>query len=253
MTSRGTRLSLTPLYEVPSCAHMLKHIEAFKTDQPSPSEAINNVYELPRIEPAIRYLHGAAGFPTQATWLKAIRYGIYLLWPLVNVKNVNKFFPDSEETQKGNMRTQRQGVQSTKNHCPAKSQTSDEAKPTEEPMQPPILKKKDIFIAIYPPRNTIYTDQTGKFLHSSSRGSNHQMIRHEIYGASAWVEVMKNRTEGETIEARCRGLIRIKKQDITPAHQFLNSKTPQTYKYKIRESGMSHQLVLSDDHRRNTP
>ena len=58
---------LNPLYEVPSCARMLKHIEVFKKDRPSPSEAINNVYEFPSIDPEIRYLHGAADFPTKAT------------------------------------------------------------------------------------------------------------------------------------------------------------------------------------------
>ena len=98
---------------------MLKHIEAFKTDQLSPSEAINNVYKLPSIKPEIKYLHSAAGFPAKATWLKAIQNRSYLLWPLVNIKNVNKFFPDSEETQKGHMPTQRQGVRSTKNRHPA--------------------------------------------------------------------------------------------------------------------------------------
>ena len=69
---------LNPLCEVPSCSRMLKHIEALKKDRPSPSEAIKNVYELPSIEPAIRYLHGAAGFSTKATWLKAIRNGSYI-------------------------------------------------------------------------------------------------------------------------------------------------------------------------------
>ena len=63
-------------------------------------------------------------------------------------------------------------------------------------MQTPILKKKDVFIAIYSPRNTMYTDQTGKFPHSSIGGSNYQIIIHEIDGASTWVELKKNRTEG---------------------------------------------------------
>ena len=53
------------------------------------------------------------------------------------------------------------------------------------------------------------------------------------------------------IEARRRGLNRMKHQGITPAHQFLDNKISQTYKDEIRESGMSYQLVLSDDHRRN--
>ena len=121
---------------------------------------INNVYELPSIEPAIRYLHGAAGLPTKATWLKSISKGSYLSWPLVNVKNVSKYFPESEETQKGHMKYQRQGVRSTK------TQQSTREVPV------PIAKKKDIFISLYNPRDTIYTDQTGKFPHASSRGYN---------------------------------------------------------------------------------
>ena len=149
------------------------------------------------------------------------------------------------------MRTQRKGVQSTKNHRPAKSQTLDDTKPTEEPMQTPIIKKQDIFIEIYSPRNTIYTDQTGKFSHSSSRGSRYQMIIHDIDGSSTWVEVTKNRTEGEMIKARRRGLKRMKQQGITPAHQVLDNEIYKTYKDKIRESGMSYQLVLLDNHRRN--
>ena len=52
----------------------------------------------------------------------------------------------------------------------------------------------------------MYTDQTGKLPHSSTQGSNYQIIIYEIDGASTWVEVMKNRPEGEMIEARRRGL-----------------------------------------------
>jgi len=52
----------------------------------------------------------------------------------------------------------------------------------------------------------MFTDQTGKFPHSSSRGNNYQMIVHEIDGNSTWVEPMKNRTEGEMILARRRAL-----------------------------------------------
>ena len=72
----------------------------------------------------------------------------------------------------------------------------------------------------------MYTDQTRKFPHSSSRGNNYLMIIHEIYGASTWVEIMNNRTEGGLIKARRRGLKRMKQQGITPAHQVLDKKYP---------------------------
>jgi hypothetical protein len=35
-------------------------------------EYLHNVYKLPSIEPTIWYLHGVVGFPTIASWLKAI-------------------------------------------------------------------------------------------------------------------------------------------------------------------------------------
>ena len=122
------------------------------------------------------------------------------------------------------MRTQRQGVRFTKTHGPTKAQTPDDAQPTEEPIQTPIIKKKDIFTAIYSPINTMYTYQTGKFPHSSSLGSNSQIIIHEIDGASTWVELMKYRIEGVMIEAQRRGLKRMKQQGITLAHQVLVNK-----------------------------
>ena len=71
-------------------------------------EGINNVYDLPGIEPAIRYLHGSPSFPTKATWLKSIWKDNYLIWPLINDNIVNKLFPESEETQKGHMRNKHQ-------------------------------------------------------------------------------------------------------------------------------------------------
>jgi hypothetical protein len=51
-------------------------------------EYLHNVYELPSVKPTIWYLHGVAGFPTKASWLKAIHKGNYLSWPLINVKTL---------------------------------------------------------------------------------------------------------------------------------------------------------------------
>ena len=53
------------------------------------------------------------------------------------------------------------------------------------------------------------------------------------------------------IEAQRRGLIGMKQQGITPAHQVLDNKISQKYKDNIREMGMSYQLVPQYGHRRN--
>ena len=73
-----------------------------------------NVYKLSSIEQSVQYLHSAAGFLRNTTQLKAIQAGNYVTWPLFNIKNVNKYFPESEVTQKGHMKQVRQGVRSMK-------------------------------------------------------------------------------------------------------------------------------------------
>ena len=80
-------------YVVPTTAKMRERINLFTE---APTDTINNVYKLPSIERAVRYLHGDAGFPTKTTWLKAIRRGTFVSWPLINVKHVNKYFPKFE-------------------------------------------------------------------------------------------------------------------------------------------------------------
>ena len=148
---------------------------------PSTSEGIHHVYDLPSIKPAIRYLHAAADFPTKLTRLKAICNGSYLIWPLITVKNVNKLFPESDETQQGHMRGQIQEVGSTKpkkNERPQGVQIISEGEKLSEKLQgedtkdtKPIKKENDILIEVYSPKETMYTDQTGNFPHVSIQGT----------------------------------------------------------------------------------
>jgi len=78
------------------------------------SDAVHNVYELANTEKTIRYLHAALGFPTKATMLKAIWSKWLISWPGLTVSTVHDFLPECDETPKGRMKQQRQGVRSTK-------------------------------------------------------------------------------------------------------------------------------------------
>ena len=120
-------------------------------------------------------------------------------------ENVNKFFPESKETQKVHMCTQHQSVWFTKataqQAAPLSASQTGDSPPnktanSEEPEAVPIPKRRDIFIALYKTCDTIYTDQTGKFPHASIRGNKYQMLIHKIYGNLSWVEPMKNKTQG---------------------------------------------------------
>ncbi|KAL7490235.1 hypothetical protein ACHAW6_015985 [Cyclotella cf. meneghiniana] len=73
-------------------------------------EAVKHLDKLPSTEKVVRYLHAAVGFPPKATWIKAIRAGNYDTCLMIKVKNVNKYFPESDETQKGHMQQTKQGI-----------------------------------------------------------------------------------------------------------------------------------------------
>jgi hypothetical protein len=182
-------------YTVESTAIMGAHIVSVLTWAGN-NEYIHNVYELPSIKPTIRYLHAAAGFPTKKSWLKAIRRGNYNSWPLINVKNVTCYFPKSEETQKGHIHGQRQGVRSTK-----KKQWDDNV--TSIPIEPtPHICKGDVVICVYNLKSTMYTNQTGLFPQILSLGNRYVMILYDIDSKSSWVEALKNNTGGKLILAQ---------------------------------------------------
>jgi hypothetical protein len=81
---------------------------------PIAEETAMNVYELPSTKEVVRFQHAALGFPTKATLLTAIHHKNLVTFPGLTSKNVNKFFPESDETQKGHMKQTKQGVRSTK-------------------------------------------------------------------------------------------------------------------------------------------
>jgi hypothetical protein len=172
--------SLNTLYTIEMNQISREHV-ALQMGKNHCQEYLHNVYELPSVESTIRYLHGAAGFPTKASWLKAIRKGNYLSWPLINVKNVAKYFPESEETQKGHMHGQRQGVRSTR-----------VAEPTEDiPTTIPHQKKGDILITEHEVKSLMYADRTGLFPAVSSLGNKYVMILHHVDSNSTWSEAMQ--------------------------------------------------------------
>ena len=91
-------------------------------------EETNNVYSLPSIPHSIKYFHAAAGYPVKATWLDAIDAGNYVSWPGLTTTAVRKHFPESDETQQGHMKRQRQGVRSTKQRTDEEQRTTSTTK-----------------------------------------------------------------------------------------------------------------------------
>ena len=113
----------------------------------------------------------------------------------------------------------------------------------------PIKKENDILIEVYQPKDTMYTDHTGKFPHVLIQGNRYMMVLSHIYSNSIWVDTMKNITEGGIMLARRRALKQMQSVGIKPKRKVLDNETSMAYRQEITATEMTYQLVPLDDHR----
>ena len=121
------------------------------------------------------------------------------------MENINKYFPESEETVKGHMNHQRQGVQSTKKIA-VEHKIVDTSSETGK-------KEQDVYtkvIDVWDMKGPIYTDQTGKFPTKSRSGNRYVMVMVAVDSHAILVTPMKNRTDQEMRLAYLTLLKRVK-------------------------------------------
>ena len=82
------------------------------------------------------------------------------------------------------MRGQRQVTRYTKTSKPDKTESTDKTNNQNE-------RRHYILITAYEMKNTMYTDQTGKFIYSSSWGNRYNVNIHDIDSNDTWAEYNK--------------------------------------------------------------
>ena len=202
----------------------------------------NSVYDLPTTEQAIKWMHAVCGYPVKSTWLKAVKAGNFVGWPLLTEHNVKKYYPETTETPKGHLNQSRKNVRSTK------------AQPFEEVQTNQLRgrKVKDIYTKIYDVRETVYTDQTGQFPVRSQAGNKYIMVMVEIDSSGILVEPLKNRKDAELTRAYEKLLNRLKQSGITPTKHVLDNEVSTAMKDLITNKyKMTYELVPPGCHRRN--
>jgi hypothetical protein len=116
---------------------------------------------------------------------------------------VNKHFPDSNETQNGHMKAQRQGVGSTKqktlDYIVAKEQNINIKPGTDSSPQSHIKHHDNMFIKIVDLADTIHSNQTGAFPFTAQCGNRYIMLAIHIGANYIFCKPMENKTEGEMI------------------------------------------------------
>jgi hypothetical protein len=210
----------------------------------------NAIFDLPNSQQLLMYFHAAAGFPTKESFTDAVRAGNYATWPGLTTTLISKHFPNSDETQKGHMKGQRKGVRSTKVK-PAIEIKIEQGQEDAPPTLIAIRKLNDIFVKIYELVETIHTDQTGAFPVTSQRGYRYITVGIHIDANYIFCETMKNRTEGEMINAYHKMVDQMQLAGLGPKHHWLDNECSENFKKCIRKNNMTHELVPPDCHRRN--
>ena len=248
---KGWRDQSTGLWRVPLCdkvENVNTDTALFTSEQMTESfgESINSVQNLPSKSEHVKYLHAALGFPTKETLLAAARANFLTSWPSLNVRNIAKHFPESDETQKGHMRHQRKGLRSTKVPILQANVTEEQRKTYEDELKTLKLKEKDIYVTVWEEKELIYTDQTGKFPHTSSRGNKYVMVLYYIDGSYIMMEPMKSRHENKMIRVHDILINRLKQQGFHPKKQILDNEISAAYKKAIKSHNMAHERVPKD-------
>ena len=208
------------------------------------AETAMNAYELPSTREVVRFLHAALGYPTKTTLLTAAQKGNLVTFPGLTPNNINRHFPESEETQKGHMRQTRQGVRSTK-------VIDEDAMLGIQPK--PGTKHKDVYLRVfYATKKAMYSDQTGKFPITSARGNKYIMVAVELDGNYIDVEPLKSRKAKDLTDSYQKIFQRWKTTGaVCPNWHILDNEAPEELKQAIRENKCRVELTPADMHRRN--
>jgi hypothetical protein len=155
----------------------------------------------------------------------------------------------------GHIQGQCQGVQST---CPIDAPVANNnanlpniTAPVTDPLPTAHIVAHDVLIWIIDLKDTLYTDQMGRFPFVSSLGNSYIMIIHHVDSNSSWSKALKNSSKGKLIVACPHALARMAQCDIVPRHQIIDNQALFAYKTKIELTKMTYKLVPPVNHRRN--
>ena len=100
-------------------------------------------------------MHTVCGYPVNSTWIKAIKAGNFTGWPMINKRNIAKYYPETTKTPKGHLKQTRKNVRSTK----------PKTKPLEKTDTKTLRGKKvrNVYTQVYDVCNTVFSDHTGQF------------------------------------------------------------------------------------------
>jgi hypothetical protein len=222
----------------------------------APPETLNVIFDLPSARKTFLWYHASAGFPTKETFVDAVRKGNYATWPKLTKTLINRYFPDSDETIKGHLKGQRQGICSTKQIALEKiienKQVRIKIEGKNSPVHHiPITKIHEAFFRIEDLTNSIHTDQTGAFPFTSQHSNRYIMVAIHLNTNYIFIKLMRSRSKEEMIRAYKKIINRMKAAGLGLRKHTLDNEALDAFKQYIRQQQIQFELVPPGNHRRN--
>lgn len=237
-------------------------------DNPTPNEtqaaSINNnaatatansIIDANTQRDLMQFLHAAAFSPVTSTFTQAIDKGFFTSWPGLTSKAVRTHLPKSMATAQGHLDQTRKNLQSTKPTDKTSNSEHDDAfQPT--PAITDGLRTHYIYAAIVDSEDTttgqIFSDLTGRFPTTSSKGNRYTLIIYEYDSNAILAEAMKNRSDAEALRAYAVIIKLLISRGLRPKLQRLDNEASEALKqYLGEEQGIEYQLAPPGMHRRN--
>jgi hypothetical protein len=195
----------------------------------------------------IKFLHKALFSPSTSTLLHAIKNNQLTTWPGMTAENVSKHLPKSVATTLGHQDQTRKNVKSTK------PTTTNLAEPdtTLDP-ESPNQRTHQVFSAVVDSgTGKIYTDQTGRFPVTSSRGNKYLFVLYDYDSNAILAEPIKSRQQDELLRAYTKLILYLKTRGLTPKLQRLDNECSTAMKAEMDTQEIDWQLTPVGIHRRN--
>ena len=200
--------------------------QSVMTEQPFPEiDCANNVHECTSKQNLVDYLHASAWSPTTSGWKKAISKGFFTTWPGLTNQLVQKYLSKKEATVYGHLKQNRKGLRSTS--TPAHAQTPAPPSTEEDNNQFPepkhSMRTHDVFAKVIHLEGKIYTDQTGRFPVTSSRGHKYICCAYDIDSNTIHAEPMRTKTGTELTTTYQRIQNLLSERGLTPKLHILDN------------------------------
>jgi hypothetical protein len=222
------------------------------TQHPTYQHYANSANEQKTKVQLIDCLHRACFSPPISTWTQAIEKSFFGTWPGLTADAVRKYLPKSLSTAKGHLKSTPKNLRSTSTKLPTIATTDASTvmtTPTSSP-EPPV-RTHLVYAKVIAITGQIYSDQTGRFPVTSSKGNKYIMIVYDYDSTAILAEPIKNRTEQEILRTYSKMHQYLTELRLKPQLQKLDNECAAALKQFMRTANVDFQLVPPYDHRQN--